>query len=299
MRTLIIGASGLVGSHLLAEATARGGRTQGTYRNFPVDGLVRLDLADGAAMQSVLKSFRPDWVVHAAGWSWVDGCEQDPTRAFGENCDQPAALARQCRDLGIRFAYLSTTYVFDGKCGPYSETDVPNPINIYSKSKWAAEQAIQEILEGQALIPRVVWVWGREAQEKNFVHQVIRALRESRTLTIPSDQVGNPTWGGDLAWWMLGLMERGVTGVWNLAGGPDSCTREEWFCQIRDAARVAGLVPVPHSDSPGYVAATTAEMGQMASRPLHAGVLTGKVVNILPRMTRPSSALDCLRFPPA
>lgn len=76
--------------------------------------------------------FRPDWVVHAVGWTWVDGCEKDPERAFSVNCEQPVFLAGLCRDQG---AYFSTTYVFDGTQGPYSEEDTPNPVNVYAKSK--------------------------------------------------------------------------------------------------------------------------------------------------------------------
>ena len=104
MRILVIGGSGLVGSHVLSEATARGHQVTGTYRNFPLPGLVPLDLADTTATQELLLATNPDWVVHAAGWTWVDGCESDPERAHRENCDQPAAVARLCRERGCRFA---------------------------------------------------------------------------------------------------------------------------------------------------------------------------------------------------
>ena len=289
MNILVIGGSGLVGSHVLAEAKIRHHPVTATYRNFAVAELNPLDLGDAAATQKLLDDVKPDWVVHAAGWTWVDGCEKDPARSQRENCDQPALLARYCRERGARFAYFSTTYVFDGKAGPYVETDEPNPINVYARSKWAAEQQIQEILGGQALIPRVICVWGREAQQKNFVYQTLKALREGRTLRLPADQIGNPTWAGDIAWWLLGLMEQGETGVWNLAGDQDNCTRVAWFCAIRDAARSLGLVPT--GSDPAYKALITTELKQPALRPLHSGARINRILGRLPRQPRSPASL--------
>ena len=284
MRILVIGGSGLVGSHLVAEATSRWHQVTGTYRNVPTPGLVRLDLADAAATRQLLAEVKPDWVVHAAGWTWVDGCEGDPARAHRENCGQPVQLAQLCQEQGSRFAYVSTTYVFDGQTGPYGETDEPTPINVYAQTKWAAEQQIQAVLGGQALIPRVICVWGREAQQKNFVYQTLKALREGRSLRLPADQIGNPTWAGDIAAWLVGLMELDESGVWNLAGDQENCTRVAWFCAIRDAARQLGLVPA--GTEPGYEAITTAELKQPALRPLHCGARIQRLQTRLPRVPR-------------
>jgi len=289
MRILLIGGSGLVGSHILAEAAARGHTVTGTYRNFPTPGLAHLDLADADATRQMLAATRPDWVVHAAGWTWVDGCEKDSARSDRENCEQPVRLAQLCREQCCRFAYVSTTYVFDGRAGPYGETDQPNPINVYAKSKWAAEQQIQSVLGGQALIPRVICVWGREAQQKNFMYQTVKALREGRTMRLPADQLGNPTWAGDIAWWLLGLMELGEAGIWNLAGDQENCPRVEWFCAIRDAARTLGLVPV--GSASGYEAMTTAELNQPAQRPLHSGARIQHIQQRLPRQPRSPASL--------
>lgn len=291
MKLLVVGASGLVGSHVYEEAKLRGHEVVGTYRNYPVEGLVRLDLGDDASTRELMQKFRPDWVVHAAGWTWVDGCEQDPERAFRENCDQPAFLAKLCHEFGSRFAYFSTTYVFDGtKNGPYTEEDVPNPINVYAKSKWAAEQKIQEILSGQALIPRVIWVWGKEAQQKNFVYQVIRALREGRVMKLPSDQIGNPSWAGDIAWWLMELMHTGDKGVWNLAGSGENTSRIDWFTKICQGTQLNGYVEAGAKGN--YEAVATVELNQQARRPLHAGASTNKIQGRFPRQTRAEQLLE-------
>lgn len=288
MKLLIVGASGLVGSHVYEEAKLRGHEVVGTYRNYPVDGLVRLDLDEKTSTRELMQSFQPDWVVHAAGWTWVDGCEQDPERAFRENCDQPAFLAKLCHEFGACFAYFSTTYIFDGtKNEPYTEEDAPNPINVYGKSKWAAEKKIQEILNGQALIPRVICVWGKEAQQKNFVYQVIKALKEGKKLTLPSDQIGNPTWAGDIAWWLLELMTADEGGVWNLAGDDEACTRVNWYNQIRKTAGDSKIFKIACANKVEIV--DTTSMNQKASRPLQAGA---KIKKILCRFGRQSRAIQ-------
>jgi len=284
MTFLIIGGSGLVGSHVVAEAKSRGHQVTGTYRNYSVPRLVRLDLSDADATRKLMEEVKPDWVVHAAGWTWVDGCENDPARALRENCQQPAMLAQLCRQRGCRFAFFSTSYVFDGAAGPYSEIDQPNPINVYGRSKWEAEQQVQNILNGEGLVIRTICVWGREAQQKNFVYQVIKSLNEGRTMRLPADQLGNPTWAGDVAWWLLELMEQCEKGVWNLAGDQANCSRVEWFRAIRDQARTLGLVPA--GNHLGYEAVPTRELGQPALRALHAGLRVDRVSRRFPRNTR-------------
>jgi dTDP-4-dehydrorhamnose reductase len=284
MRILVIGASGLVGSHVLAESLAKGHETLGTYRRHPLPDLVPLDLGDLPATEQLIDSFRPDWVVHAAGWTWVDGCEQDAERAFRENCEQPVSLARLCRQRGVRFCYFSTTYVFDGSAGPYSETDAPRPVNVYARAKWEAEQGIQKASDQTALIPRVICVWGKEPQGKNFVYQVLKSLRELRSMTLPSDQLGNPTWAGDIGSWLIELMTEGESGVWNLAGTEENFSRLDWFLAIKKGAVSSGWIP--ENSEGGFQTISTASLKQPALRPLHAGARTEKIRSFSSRTAR-------------
>ncbi len=283
MRILVIGASGLVGSHVLAECIARGHTAIGTFRNYPMPGLVQMDLADDYAVCALLDTFKPDWVVHAAGWTWVDGCEKDPDRAYRENCEQPTRLAEHCKKRHTRFAYFSTTYVFDGTAGPYSEDDKPNPINIYAKSKWKAELNIQSALEGSALIPRVICVWGKETQQKNFAYQTIKALRDQRPFLVPSDQIGNPTWAGDIAIWLLALMQMGKSGVWNI-GNSKSMTRAEWAQSIYMGAKHANMLN--GSKEPKICPVGTLNLNQTAPRPLNSSLRIDKILTLHPKYCR-------------
>ena len=286
MKVLIIGASGLVGSHVHAEAALRGHEVLGTYRTNPHDRLVQLDLADAKASEDLLRTFSPDWVVHAAGWTWVDGCESDPARALDENCNQPAMLAALCKNSGCRFAYFSTTYVFDGKSGPYSEEDLPGPVDVYARSKWEGEQAVMKILGGEALIPRVIFVWGREDRQKNFAWQTVRAIREERSMRVPSDQKGNPTWAGDIAGWLLDLMEANEAGIWNLVGDEPGMTKSAWAAEIaRGLGETEGFPPDKLAN---WVCESVPsdQLGQVARRPLDCGGLDRKIQSRFPRVPR-------------
>lgn len=273
MKILVIGGSGLIGSHVLKAAQAAGHVAVGTYRHRPQSSLVHLDCADSKAVDALLRIQKPDAVIHAAGWTWVDGCEDDPARAFAENAEQPARLAETCRKLGCRFACLSSSYVFDGQAGPYAEDATPHPINVYGRSKLQAEQDIEKASVGEALLLRVICVYGKETQGKNFAYQILRAMEGGHVLSLPDDQRGNPTYAGDIARWLIQLLVRRAVGVWHLAGPSPDCTRPEWAQRIVSAFQAAGVKCHPQfSIKPVH----TAELKQRAMRPLQAGLLTPK-----------------------
>ena len=276
MRLLVIGGSGLVGSHLLQEADARGHDALGTYRERPEAGLVRLDAADLDEFTDIVGRHRPDCVVHAAGWTWVDGCESDPARAMEENCHQPVRLARICEERRIRFAYFSTSYIFDGRDGPYDESAKPNPINAYARSKWEAEQRLIEATDGKVLLPRVICVFGVEARRKNFACQVVDAMKAGKPMVLPSDQLGNPTWAGDIAAATLGLIATGASGPWHLGGDNPDCSRLDWARQLVAGFQHSGIIAqagFQFSTKPTHV------LGQKALRPLHAGMTSARLPN--------------------
>jgi len=287
VKLLVIGGSGLIGSHVLRAARENEHEAVGTYRSHAEPGLVHLDCADHTAAEALIGREKPDVVVHAAGWTWVDGCEDDPQRAFAENAEQPAAIAAKCQQAGCRFVYFSTSYVFDGKAGPYAEDATPNPINVYGRSKLQAEQQIIAD-HAEALIGRVVWVYGAEAQGKNLGYQVRRAMEQGNTLRVPSDQRGNPSYAGDIARWLVTLLERRVTGIWHLAGPEANCARAEWARQLVGAFEAAGVQPHPQFVIEEI---STAELKQRAPRPLRGGLLTPKADGLGLRATELAKAV--------
>jgi dTDP-4-dehydrorhamnose reductase len=291
VKILIVGGSGLVGSHMLRAATARGHEAIGTFRTVrapqtenaahtEAHTLVRFDAALRTEYAALLDHHRPDAVIHAAGWTWVDGCEDDPARAMEENCRQPADLAAACAARGIRFTYISTSYVFDGApahAQPYDETSPTGPderLGVYALSKLAGERAVAAATSGEALITRVICVFGEDALRKNFACQVCDAMVAGKTMRLPADQRGNPTWAGDIARETITLLTQKETGVWHLGGPDPDCGRMEWADRLVAAFTRVGISPHPDF---ALVGVTTAALGQKAPRPLRAGIVSHRL----------------------
>jgi dTDP-4-dehydrorhamnose reductase len=276
MRAIVLGGSGQIGSWLLRILAARGHEAIGTYSSAPFPGLEHLDAGDPAAPAWV-KSRRPDVVFYPAGFTWVDGCERDPEKARAANCGQPLAIARAAAEAGARFAYFSTDYVFDGRSGPYTEDDPPNPLSAYGRAKLEAEQALADELGDAQLTMRTAWVYGPERQGKNFAYQLVRTLSAGQELVCPSDQVSSPSYGPDVAAAAVRLAEQGVSGLIHVVG-PEVLDRVAF---ARGLARGFGLDPSLIIGKP------TADLGQGAPRPLSGGLLTPRLDALLPGLLRP------------
>ena len=272
MNLLILGASGLVGWNLWQAAKAAGHRVTGTFNNFPIPGLVRLRMDDPRELETLLRDESADAVVCCTAWSWVDGCESDRARAFRENAEQPARAAEIAHSTRTMFVHFSTSYVFDGNSGPYDEDAAPRPISVYAESKLAGELDVAEATDGKAMIVRTMGVYGTEPQGKNFVYQVRRNLSAGNRMQVPVDQWGNATEAGDMAGACLGLLARGATGIWNIAGPDPNLNRVAFARQIAEAYSL---------DAELIDAVPTSALGQPARRPRQAGLRTEKVERFL------------------
>ena len=287
LRAVVIGGSGQIGSWLLRELAARGHRAVGTYSTVPFPSLVRLDASERNAAAAWLKSQAPDVVFYPAGFTWVDGCERDPARAYAANLEEPLSLARVAADIGARFVYFSTDYVFDGTSGPYAEDSPPNPLSIYGKAKLDAELALARELGEFQLTVRTSWVFGPERQGKNFAYQVIRALTAGQPLVCPSDQVSSPSYGPDVARAVVLLAEQEQSGLIHVAG-PETIDRVRFAQAI---ARGFGLARTDIEAKP------TAALAQGAPRPLSGGLATPRLDARCAGLMRPLRAsLDDFRL---
>ena len=285
MRALVIGASGQVGAALMDALRARGHEARGTYANHPFPGLDALDLSDHAAVARAVAAARPDWVFCPAGLSHVDYCEDHADEAMSANRDGPAAAARAAAAAGAGFVYYSTDYVFDGVGGPFAEDDAPRPLGVYGRSKYEGEQAIVAACR-RALIVRTSVVYGPERQEKNFVHQLIRACREGRDFRLAVDQRASPSYNPDVAAASIELCERGLFGLWHVAG-PEVLDRYVFAVMI---CKEFGL------DASRLTAVTTAALGQKARRPLDGGLKVTKALVLLTTPLRaPAAGLRAMR----
>ena len=189
MRILLTGSAGQVGWELERSLSPHG-------QVFAFDH-ASLDLADPDQIVARVREVKPDLIVNAAAYTAVDRAESEPDLATRVNGAAPGILAEEAKRLGALLVHYSTDYVFDGaKPAPYLETDSPNPINVYGRSKLEGERAIQA--SGcRHLILRTSWIYGMRGN--NFLLTILRLARGHPELRVVDDQIGAPTWCRDLA----------------------------------------------------------------------------------------------------
>jgi dTDP-4-dehydrorhamnose reductase len=188
MRWMITGARGQLGSHLVASLSGR-----------DIVALSRqdLDVSDAAAVDATIRTFRPDVVLNAAGYTAVDAAETNETAAYLVNERGPRLLAEALARHGGTLIHVSTDYVFDGRANrPYEPDDVTGPATAYGRSKLAGEHAAVEALAACHVV-RTAWVYGGPG--RNFVDTMLALQRSQEAVDVVADQIGSPTWVRDLA----------------------------------------------------------------------------------------------------
>jgi len=199
-------------------------------------GRADLDIAEPAAVEAALKKYRPWAVVNAAGYVRVDDAETDVERCFRENATGPEVLAKACAAHGLPLLIFSSDLVFDGEQEePYTESSVPNPLNVYGRSKLAGERAVLAAHPAALVVRTSAFFSGWD--EHNFVHFALQAGRAGHPFEAADDVRMAPTYVPDLVNTALDLLLDEAHGIWHLAC-PDSCT---WAGLARAAARRAGL----------------------------------------------------------
>jgi dTDP-4-dehydrorhamnose reductase len=160
-----------------------------------------------------VRETRPNVVLNAAAYTAVDKAESELDKAMKINGVAPGILAEEAKKLGALLVHYSTDYVFDGaKTTPYVETDSPNPLGAYGRTKLAGDEAVRAA-GGAHLIFRLCWVYGARGQ--NFMLTMMRLARERETLRVVGDQTGCPTWSRMIA-------EATAQAVKQVVAAPDS-----------------------------------------------------------------------------
>jgi dTDP-4-dehydrorhamnose reductase len=189
--------------------------------------LPELDITDAPAVESLLDGLGEggllDGVVNCAAWTDVDGAEAQPEAARAVNADGAGVLARAAAARGIPLLHISTDYVFDGeppldgdgRPRAYLESDPTGPRSVYGRTKLEGEQQVLAASPSHAVV-RTAWLYGLDGA--NFPATMLRLAGEREAVQVVTDQVGSPTWSGHLAPAILGLLERGVSGLVHLTG---------------------------------------------------------------------------------
>lgn len=220
-RVLITGASGLLGRHLMQEFKQNGWITQGLAFSRAKGDLIKVDLTDKAAVEDILKSFKPSVVINCAAERRPDVVEGDPSKYEEINVEVPSTLAELSSKFGAFLLHISSNAVFDGTNAPYKPSDKTNPLNVYAKHKVAAEEAIKKFPRYGIL--RVPVLYGRlEDVNESSITKLLKSVKNSKEPTEVSDyelrfpthcddvalvcrqmaehSLQNPTWSGTFHW---------------------------------------------------------------------------------------------------
>jgi len=272
-RVLICGSNGLFGQRLaltLGHQTEYEVLNTSHHRLFVLDrhlfDYTQLDITNKGDVKSLVTSFRPDIIVNAAAMTNVDACETQRELAWKVNVVGVENLVEVARRIDSIFIHISTDYVFDGKAGPYKETDRVNPVNYYGKTKLAGENVILSGGVSSAIL-RAITVYGTGINVKNnFALWVINSLREGKSIRCVDDQIGNPTHVSDLAAGVVNVIEQERSGLFHI-GGAVAVSRNEF---AHKAAEVFGL------NSSLIQKAKSSELRQTALRPMVTSLVTLK-----------------------
>lgn len=255
LRMLLIGKNGQLGWELQ--------RTLSTLGELTCVDYPEIDLGDSNVLRSLIRSVAPKIIINAAAYTNVDKAESEPELAFKINSEAPAVMAEEVKKLNGALIHYSTDYVFDGTKGSdYVESDTPNPLNVYGRSKLQGELRVAET-GSTFLILRTSWVYSM--RQGGFVTKVLQWAHQQQTLRVVDDQIGSPTSSRMLAEATTQVLAQGRNeavdylvehaGLYHLAGA-GSASRFEWTQQIlaldpdREGQTVKELIPAKTSEFP-------------------------------------------------
>lgn len=247
MRVFVTGVKGQLGYDVVRELERRGMEAIG------VD-IQEMDITDVASVEKVITEATPDAVIHCAAYTAVDAAEENEELCRKVNADGPRNIARVCKKLDIKMLQVSTDYVFDGQGErPWEPEDPCDPKNVYGRTKYEGELAVQEILE-KYFIVRIAWVFGING--KNFVKTMLNLAETRDRLTVVNDQFGSPTYTYDLARLLVDMIRTEKYGIYHCTN-EGFCSWYEFACAIFEkVGKKVEVKPV-----------TTAEYGAKAFRP--------------------------------
>lgn len=258
MKVLVTGVNGQLGYDVVKELDKRGHQPMGVDRE-------EMDLTYTQQIKECIENIKPEAIIHCAAYTAVDKAEDEEELCRRVNAIATKEIAECAKELDIPMIYISTDYVFDGtKDGEYTEEDIPNPINIYGKTKYEGEVYVEELLEKYYIV-RISWVFGENGN--NFIDTMLRLSKERDSLNVINDQVGSPTYTKDLASLLIDMIEGDKYGIYH-ATNEGYCTWYEFAKEIFKIGNIDIKVnPI-----------TTSEYSTMAARPMNSKMSKNKLI---------------------
>ncbi len=217
---------------------------------FVFTDVAELDITNGKAVDAFFKSNKIAYCINCAAYTAVDKAEEEVDKAFLINATAAKNLAESCRNSGAILIHVSTDFVFDGTKGaPYTEEDAPNPLSMYGKSKLKGEAYIKEIWDKHFIV-RTSWLYSEYGN--NFVKTMLRLAETRDEISVVYDQIGSPTYAGDLASFLLEIINKPSKdyGIYHYSNEGSISWYDfavEIFKQHKKAVRVS---PIPASAYP-------------------------------------------------
>ncbi len=239
MRVMVTGANGMLGidvCFLLEQGGHTAIRTDVAAReDLTLPAWESVDITNTQDLSQFILSQQPDAVIHCAAATDVDGCERHPDMAYRVNALGTWNLASICGSHHITLVYVSTDFVFDGaKHEPYTEFDIPHPLNHYGASKLAGERFVAQLCR-KHFIARTAWLFG--VHGKSFPSKMLEFAKTRNTLDVVCDQVGSPTHTMDLARTLIWLLDSPLYGTYHVTSS-GSCS---WYELAKKTFELAGI----------------------------------------------------------
>lgn len=276
MKVLITGANGLLGTKLVEELVERGENFLATSKGDSRFGeevpYTPMDVTSSEEVEEVILAFKPEIVIHTAAMTQVDDCEQQQDLCYNLNVTAVENIVKACKKAKSFLIHLSTDFIFNGKKGPLSENEEPDPVNYYGKTKLQSEELVMNSKINWAIV-RTVLVYGvtKNMSRSNIILWVKKSLEEGKEIQVVDDQYRTPTLAEDLAAGCLLIAENKAKGIFNISG-------KDFLNPYEMAIKTAKFFKL----NSALIKKTNSEIfKQPAKRPLRTGFIINKAIEKL------------------
>ena len=273
MKIFVTGANGFIGYYLVQQLLEKDIEVIATGKGpcrLPFENVnftyCEMDFTDPFSVHDVFLKYQPNIVIHNGAMGKPDDCELNQWQAYTTNVEGTVTLLNNAAEYKSFFVFISTDFIFDGVKGNYTETDTPNPVNFYGKTKLEAEEAVQEYHHDWAIV-RTVLVYGKSYSGRGNILSIVKdKLEKGEEYKVFDDQVRTPTYVEDFAAGIVSVIKKRAKGIFHLSG-TDVLTPFRMACMMADHLDL---------DKSLIKKVTSVDFSQAAKRPPKTGFIIDK-----------------------